>query len=150
MLRGYKIRTIDSKGRLIIPAGFRDEIKDEGSNGLMISSTGMEKCLVAYSYTEWNLVENRILSLAEKDDFMRRFRRKFIGGAFKRSYDKQSRILIPPPLREYAELEKDIVIVGVLNHFEIWSLGNWENEDVLMAEDLKKEEVKKSIAKLGL
>jgi MraZ protein len=81
---------------------------------------------------------------------MRRFRRVFIGGAFECNCDKQDRILIPPSLRQYAELDKEIVLVGVLDHFEIWSRDNWENENKVQEEDMKEEEVRNEIAGLGI
>jgi MraZ protein len=81
---------------------------------------------------------------------MRRFRRVFVGGAYECTCDKQERILVPPMLREYAGFEKDIVLVGVLDHFEIWSRDTWEAENQALETDLKKEEVRNEIASLGL
>ena len=66
------------------------------------------------------------------------------------SADKQDRILIPPMLRQYAEFDKDVVLVGVLDHFEIWARENWERENINLEEDMKKEDVRNEIAKLGL
>ncbi|MBU0985897.1 MAG: division/cell wall cluster transcriptional repressor MraZ [Proteobacteria bacterium] len=148
MFRGSSFHTIDSKGRIIVPARFREIIKADGSNGVMISR--MDSGLVAYSFDEWHKIETRILSLAEKSDNMRRFRRVFIGGAFECICDKQDRILIPPTLRQYAVLDREIVLVGVLDHFEIWSRENWEKENLVMEQDMKKEEARNEIAKLGL
>ena len=148
MFRGSSFHTIDSKGRIIIPARFREIIKADGSNGIMISR--MDKGLVAYTFDEWRNIETRILSLAEKSESMRRFRRVFIGGAFECNCDKQERILIPPILRQYAELDKEVVLVGVLDHFEIWARENWEKENINLDEDMKKEDVRNEIAKLGL
>jgi MraZ protein len=148
MFRGSSFHTIDSKGRIIIPARFRDVIKTDGSNGLIVSR--MDRSLVAYTFDEWGKIESRILSLAEKSDNMRRFRRVFIGGAFECSCDKQDRILIPPMLRQYAEFDKEVVLVGVLDHFEIWARENWEKENINLEEDMKKEDVRNEIAKLGL
>ena len=79
MFRGSSFQTIDDKGRIIIPARFRDIINGSGSNGVMISR--MDSCLVGYTFDEWIKIEKRILSLAEKSEAMRRFRRVFIGGA---------------------------------------------------------------------
>lgn len=90
------------------------------------------------------------MALAQKSQNLRRFRRVFIGGAFDCPCDKQGRILIPPTLRQYSELERDIVMVGVLDHFEIWSRDNWENENAKLEDDLRKEEVINEIAQLGL
>jgi MraZ protein len=88
--------------------------------------------------------------MAEKSESMRRFRRVFIGGAFECTNDKQGRILIPPSLRQYAGIEKEIVMVGVLDHFEIWAREKWEEEQLNLEEDLKKEDVRNEIARLGL
>ena len=148
MFRGSSFHTIDSKGRIIIPARFRDVIKAQGSNGVMVSR--MDGGLVAYPYDEWHKIETRILSLAEKSENMRRFRRVFIGGAFECSCDKQDRILIPQNLRQYSEIEKEIVLVGVLDHFEIWSRKSWDRENIHLEKDMKKEGVRNEIAKLGL
>ncbi|MDH3721218.1 MAG: division/cell wall cluster transcriptional repressor MraZ [Desulfobacteraceae bacterium] len=148
MFRGSSFHTIDSKGRIIITARFRDVIKADGSYGVMLSR--MDGALIAYTYDEWRKIENRILTLAEKSESMRRFRRVFIGGSFECPCDKQDRILIPQNLREYAEFEKDIVLVGVLDHFEIWSRDSWNRENMDLEKDMKKEDVRNEIAKLGL
>ena len=148
MFRGSSFHTIDPKGRIIIPARFRDVIKSDGTYGVMLSR--MDGGLMAYTYDEWRKIESRILSLAEKSDSMRRFRRVFIGGSFECACDKQDRILVPPNLREYAGFEKEIVMVGVLDHFEIWSRENWDRENMDLEKDLKKEDVRNEIAKLGL
>ena len=148
MFRGTSFHTIDSKGRVIVPSRFRDIIRNGESDGVVISR--MDGTLYAYPFEEWRKIENKILSLAEKSDSMRRFRRIFIGAAFECSCDKQDRILVPPALRLYAELEKDIVLVGALDHFEIWSLEKWNKELEEMENDNKKEDVRNEIAKLGI
>ncbi len=148
MFRGSSFHTIDAKGRVIIPARFREVINAGGSDGVMVS--GMDGCLFAYPFDEWSNIEKRILSLAEKSASMRRFRRLFIGGAFECGIDKQDRILVPPSLRAYADLDKEIVLVGVLDHFEIWSRTNWDMENENLMKDLKEEEVRNEIARLGL
>ena len=148
MFRGSSNHTIDAKGRIIIPARFRDSIKSNGGDGVMV--TVMDHCLFAFPFDEWFKLENKIISLAETNAYMRRFRRVFIGEAAECSCDKQERILIPPTLRQYAELEKEIVLVGVLKHFEIWSREHWANEKTDLGSDLQKEELSNQIAKLGL
>ena len=148
MFRGSSFHTIDAKGRMIIPARFRDVIKAGGGDGVMLSR--MDLSLFAYTFEEWKKIEDKILSLAEKSDAMRRFRRVFVGGAFECNCDKQGRILVPPTLRHYAGVKKEIVLVGVLDHFEIWSRENWEAENLRMEEDMMGEGVRNEIAKLGL
>jgi MraZ protein len=148
MFRGSSFHTIDPKGRIIIPARFRDLIRANGGDGAMVSR--MDNCLVAYPFDAWRQIEARILAQVDKGDSMRRFRRVFVGGAFECACDTQNRILVPPSLRQYAGLEKDIVLVGVLDHFEIWSKDNWDKENLQMEEDMLKEEVRGEIARLGL
>ncbi len=148
MFRGSSYHTIDAKGRISIPARFRDTLKAGGGDGVMVSR--MDQGLFAYTFEEWKKIEDKILTMAEKSDAMRRFRRVFIGGAFQCDCDKQGRVLIPPALRQYAEITKEIVLVGVLDHFEIWSKEKWERENMQMEEDMMKEEVRNDIAKIGL
>ncbi len=148
MFRGSSEHTLDAKGRITVPARFRDAIRAGGGEAVMV--TRMDRSLFAYALGEWNKIENRIMALAEKSEHMRRFRRVFVGGAFECVCDKQGRILIPPTLRAYAQLEKDIVLVGVLDHFEIWSRENWDKENELMENGMQLEEVRSEISKLGL
>ncbi|MFO7965033.1 MAG: division/cell wall cluster transcriptional repressor MraZ [Desulfobacterales bacterium] len=148
MFRAASYHTIDEKGRIKIPSRFRDVIKAGGVDGVMVSC--LDQGLYAYTFDQWRKIEAKILSLAEKSDTMRRFRRVFIGGASECLCDKQDRVLIPSPLRQYAGIEKEIVLVGALDHFEIWSLANWEAENAAMEKDMKKEDVRNEIAKLGL
>ena len=146
--RGLSNHTIDSKGRLIIPARFKELINDGEQSGVMVSK--MDRCLVAYPFGEWEKIEVRILDMAERSDAMRRFRRVFIGGAFECICDKQDRILIPPSLREYAELKREISLVGVLDHFEIWARDQWDNEKALLDQDMQEEEFRNQISRLRL
>ena len=148
MFRGSSAHTLDSKGRIIIPTRFRQVIRDGGGDAVMI--TRMDQSLFAYSLEEWGKIEEKVLTLAEKSAEMRRFRRVVIGGAFECTCDKQGRVLIPPTLREYAQLEKDIVLVGVTDHFEIWSKDNWEKENKLLENDMLKEDFRGEISRLGL
>lgn len=146
MFRGSSFHTIDPKGRIIIPARFRDDIQAGGGDGVVISN--LDKTLYAYTFNEWHAIERKILSA--KNEHMRRFKRYFLGNACECYCDKQGRILIPPSLRSYAMLEKDIVLAGILDHFEIWSRDLWVIENELMEQELEKEEVRAGIAALGL
>jgi MraZ protein len=148
MFRGSSNHTIDPKGRIIIPARFRDTIKSNGGNGVMV--TVMDNCLFAYTFDAWFKLEEKILSLKTTDAQMRRFRRVIIGQASECNCDRQDRILIPPTLRQYAKLEKEIVLVGVLKHFEIWSKDQWVIENEVCETDMLKEDLSADIAELGL
>jgi MraZ protein len=148
MFRGSSFHNLDAKGRLIIPARFRDVVKQSGADAIMASK--MDGAIFCYTFEEWRKIEDRILNLAIKSENMRRFRRIFIGGAFECHIDKQSRILIPPSLRQQATLKKEVVLVGVLDHFEIWSKDNWLEEDNRLQDDLQDEMLRNEIAELGL
>ncbi len=148
MFRGHSFHNIDPKGRILIPSRFRDVLKTGGGDGVML--TARDSSLYAYSFEEWKQVEAKVLSLREKSDAMRRFVRLFIGGAADCYCDKQGRILVPPTLREKASLDKEIVLVGILDHFEIWSRERWDEENRKMEADLNDKEVRNEIAKLGL
>jgi MraZ protein len=148
MFRGTSFHNLDSKGRLIIPARFRDVLKQSSVDGLMISQ--MDGALSCYAFEEWRKIEERILNLARRSENMRRFRRLFIGGAHECMLDKQARILIPPSLRQYAGLNKGVVLVGVLDHFEIWAKESYTQEDENLHNDLKNEDLRNEIAELGL
>ena len=110
--------------------------------------SNLDKTLYAYTFNEWQVIERKIMSA--KSEHMRRFKRFFLGNACECYCDKQGRILIPPNLRTYAGLEKDIVLVGILDHFEIWSRDLWAMENEQMEQELEKEEVRVGIASLGL
>lgn len=148
MFRGTSYHTIDPKGRFIIPARFRDVIKANGGDGIMI--TRMDDCLFAYTQDQWGKLEQKILYLPQKDEAMRRFQRVFIGGAHDCRYDAQGRVLIPPSLKQYSGLEKDIVLVGVLNRFEIWSRENYDRESGRFDKDMQDDLVRSEIADLSL
>lgn len=148
MFRGSSFHNLDSKGRLIIPARFRDALNQSNVDGLMVSK--MDSALCCYTFEEWSKIEERILNLARKSENMRRFRRIFIGGAHECMLDKQARILIPPSLRQYAGLNKGVVLVGVLDHFEIWAKESWAQEHENLHEDMKNEDLRNEVAELGL
>ena len=148
MFRGSSFHNLDSKGRLIIPARFRDALNQSNVDGLMVSK--MDGALCCYTVEEWSKIEERILNLARKSENMRRFRRIFIGGAHECMLDKQARILIPPSLRQYAGLNKGVVLVGVLDHFEIWAKESWAQEYENLDNDMKNEDLRNEVAELGL
>lgn len=148
MFRGISYHTIDPKGRIIIPSRFRDVIKASGHDCIMVSR--MDDCLFAYTIDEWSKIEKKILDLREKSESMRRFQRIFIGSAQDCRCDAQGRVLIPPALKQYAGLEKDIALVGVLSRFEIWSKDNWDRENGKMDSDMDDAQVRQEISLLGL
>ncbi len=107
-----------------------------------------DDCLYAFTFTQWEKVESKILSA--KTNAMADFRRFFLGNSCECLCDKQDRIRIPQNLREYAGLTKEIVLVGNLDRFEIWARDRWDEINRKMEQELKKEEVREEIASLGL
>lgn len=122
MFMGEFHHTIDAKGRMIIPAKFRDDLGET-----FVLTRGLDQCLFGYPMDEWKILEDkmRALPLTKKD--ARAFTRFFFSGATECEIDKQGRVNIASPLRQYAELDKDCVVIGVSNRFEIWSKEKWED-----------------------
>lgn len=121
MLMGQYEHTLDAKGRIIIPAKFREELGYK-----FILTRGLDDCLFVYSLEEWANVETKLKSLPLNKKDARAFTRFFLAGASECEVDKQGRILIPQNLRNYAKIDKDIVIIGVSTRVEIWSKEVWE------------------------
>ncbi len=114
--------TIDDKGRMIIPAKFREEL---GSR--FIVTRGLDNCLFVYPESEWRIIEQKLKSLPFTRSDARAFTRFFFSGAIECELDKQGRVNIPANLRQYSQLLKDCVVIGVSNRVEIWSKDVWEN-----------------------
>jgi MraZ protein len=121
MFMGEYQHTIDAKGRMIVPAKFR-----EGLGEQFVLTRGLDQCLFGYPMSEWKLIEEKLkaLPLTKKD--ARAFTRFFFSGATECELDKQGRINIASPLLNYAKLEKECVVIGVSNRIELWSKEIWE------------------------
>ena len=120
MFMGEYIHTIDGKGRLIIPAKFREALGEQ-----FIVTKGLDHCLFVYPPAEWKIMEEKLRTLPFTQPDVRAFVRFFFSGATECELDKQGRILLPVNLRDYAQLEKDLVLVGVSSRVEIWSQTLW-------------------------
>lgn len=119
MLIGEYYHNLDAKGRVSIPSKFRDDL-----GGSFVLSKGLDNCLYAYSASEWETFKNELLSMRGHN--AQKIRRFFFSGATECEIDSQGRVVIPPNFRSYAELLKEVVIVGVSNRAEIWNKENWE------------------------
>jgi MraZ protein len=126
IFRGRFEYTIDPKGRVNIPAPFRDRLQESAQGSFFL--TNYSECLYAFAADDWARIEERLSRVPSTDRKMNAFVRFFLGGAVEVVPDKQGRILVPPSLRSYAGLEKDVVILGMPNRFEIWSLSRWQEE----------------------
>ncbi|MCX7780029.1 MAG: division/cell wall cluster transcriptional repressor MraZ [Negativicutes bacterium] len=121
MFMGEYLHSIDIKGRLILPAKFREDLGDR-----FIATKGLDNCLFVYTKEEWAILENKLKQLPLAKPEARAFVRFFFAGAAELEFDKQGRVLIPGSLREYAKLDKDVVVLGVSNRIEIWSKEAWD------------------------
>ena len=140
MFMGEYNHTIDAKGRLIIPSKFRETLGDE-----FVVTKGLDGCLFVYDNKEWSAFEEKLKSLPLTNKDARQFVRFFLAGATLAEVDKQGRILIPAVLRDFAALEKEVVLIGVASRVEIWSKERWENE--ASYDDV--EEIAEHMAELG-
>ena len=125
MFLGEYQHTIDTKGRVVLPARFRDRL-DEGC----VVTKGQERCLYVFPLDRWEDEVSRISQLPRTDARARRFQRSFFAGASQDTLDKQGRVSVPQNLRDYAGLDKDVAVLGVSDHIEIWDQGEWERQSV--------------------
>jgi MraZ protein len=117
--------TLDPKGRFLLPAGLRKQLP-EGENTRFVINRGFEKCLSLYPIQSWEPLFARISALNDFDPKVRGFRRYFLNGATEVELDSAGRLLLPPNLKEYAELGKDIVLTSAVDKIEIWSTENYK------------------------
>jgi MraZ protein len=127
MFRGVNELNLDSKGRLAVPTRYRDELQ-QTANGRLISTVNPvenDHCLLLYPLPEWEEIERKLVKLPTLNATTRRLQRLLIGHATELELDGNGRILLPPPLREFAGLDKAVVLIGQGNKFEIWDQARW-------------------------
>ena len=122
MFLGEYHHNVDTKGRLIVPAKFRDDLGE-----MFVLTRGLDQCLFGYPLNEWKIIEDKLKGLPMTKKDARAFTRFFFSGATECEIDKQGRINISSPLLNYAKLEKECVILGVSNRIEIWSQDIWND-----------------------
>ena len=132
MFMGEYNHTIDTKGRMIIPAKIREQLGD-----LCIVPKGLDNCLAIYTEEAWKKISTALQSQSSTKASVRALKRFVFGSAAELEYDKQGRVLIPVPLREYASLDKQAVIVGAGDHVEIWSREKYDFYDEQVAESME-------------
>ena len=143
MLIGEYEHSLDTKGRLIMPARIREDLGEK-----FIITKGLDGCLFGFSKNEWNNFEEKLKTLPLTNKNARDFVRFFLSGAIECEIDKQGRFLIASNLREYAELEKEAVIIGVGTRIEIWNKDKWKAYN--SEENLSAEQIAENMANLGM
>lgn len=145
MFRGRHAHTIDQKGRVSIPAGFRVELQRRSEMPPII--TNAHECLYLFSYEDWADFEQRLVSLSSIDVHNDAFRRFFISGASECPIDGQGRLLIPGYLRDHADLKREVTIAGVGERIELWDKARFDAE--ITRTRARYSEIASEVAKLG-
>lgn len=141
MFRGLNAVSLDEKGRIAIPARYRNVITEEAENRLVLTIDPTEYCLWLYTQSQWEEIENKLINLPSFDPVSRRIQHLLIGHATELEMDRNGRILLPQLLRKYAHLEKSIMMVGQGNKFELWSESQWQRAlDDWLAQGMGNEE----------
>lgn len=141
MLVGEFQHNIDAKGRMIMPAKFRDELGEQ-----FVITKGLDKCLFVFSREEWEKLDEKLSEQSLSKG--RKIQRFFYGGMTECELDKQGRVLVPQNLREYADLFKDAVVVGLAKRVEIWNKDEWDKQNAEFVED--SDEVALMMEELGI
>jgi len=124
---GQYEHSLDQRGRVAIPAKFRDAFQE----GLVLAR-GFDTCILVYPVAEWQRMSDKLAALPMTRSNSRRINRATFSNAFDSELDRQGRVLLPAPLREYSQIKDAVVIVGVYNYVEIWSKELWATEKALM------------------
>lgn len=143
MFLGEYAHTLDEKGRLIVPSRLREGLGDN-----FVITRGLDHCLFVYPSGEWQALAEKLRSLPLTKGDARAFARFLFSGANECELDKQSRILVPPGLREYAKIVRDVVIIGVSNRVEIWATDEWRRYNDASAATY--EEIAEKFVDLGI
>ncbi len=120
MFLGEFSHSLDDKGRVVMPSKFRS-----GLEGGCVVTKGQERCLYVFPIEQWQTESERVLKLPRTDRRARNYARAFFASAIDQTLDKAGRCQIPEPLRLYANLGKEVTVVGVADHVEIWDTGTW-------------------------
>ena len=128
VFRGVQHVNLDAKGRLSVPARQRESLLDASAGSLVVTIDTQSSCLVMYPLKEWERIERDVQDLPTLNPAVRRFQRLVLGYASDLDLDSNGRVLLPGALREYAQLEKRVVLVGQGNKLELWSEALWEAE----------------------
>jgi len=124
MFRGATKITLDDKGRMVIPTRYREQI-NELAQGKLVVTVDRDQCLLIYPLPEWELIERKLMALPSLNATARRLQRLMVGHATDLPLDGHGRVLLPPELREFAQLERHGMLIAQGNRFELWDERRW-------------------------
>ena len=147
MFRGVSALNLDGKGRMAMPTKYRQRLLDS-CEGQLVVTVDRDKCLLLYPLPEWERIEQELVRLSSFDKRLRKLQRLLVGHATEVEMDANGRVLVPPPLRGFASMEKHIVLIGQGKKFELWDEAIWnqrrdewlneeDDEDGEMPEELR-------------
>ena len=148
MFRGQFVHSIDAKGRTSLPARFREVLLDGGARAFILTPALFDPCLHLYPMRGWEEFEKRIAALPRFDPHVVRLKRMYVSAAVECELDRTGRVLVPQPLRERAELDKDVLWAGAGQLLELWSKTRWEQAHAMT--EPEQAEFKRRMEQLGI
>ena len=150
MFRGVNPLNLDAKGRMAMPMKYRAGLQSS-CDGQLVITVDRDRCLLVYPLPEWEEIERKLVKLPTFNAQTRRLQRLLIGHATEVELDGAGRILLPPPLREFADLDKRVTLVGQANKFELWDEGLWqERREQWLQEDDEDQPLSAELESLSL
>jgi MraZ protein len=128
MFRGANPITLDAKGRLAMPTRFREQIVERSHGRLVVTVDRSDRCLLIYPLPDWEIIEQKLVKLPTLNAATRRLQRLMIGHAVEVELDANGRVLIPPTLRDYANLSRSAMLIGQGERFELWDEAHWNEK----------------------
>lgn len=150
MFRGATQVTLDAKGRMVLPTRYRERIV-ERCEGRLVVTIDRDHCLLIYPLPEWEEIERKLMRLPSLNEQARRLQRLMVGHATDIELDGHGRVLLPPKLREFAALERDAVLIGQGNRFELWDEARWNaRRDAWLSDETTPAELPADLGTLSL
>jgi MraZ protein len=149
VFRGASVLTLDAKGRMAMPAKYRDQLM-ASCNGRLIITVDRDRCLLLYPLPAWEEIEFQLSQLPGLDQHVRHLLRNLMGSSEELELDAQGRIRLPPALREFANLEKRVALVGLGRKFELWNEETWVEQRDAWFKDSESQELNAALATLPL
>jgi MraZ protein len=150
VFRGANKVTLDSKGRMVMPTRYRERLQ-ERCQGRLVVTVDRDHCLLLYPLPDWEEIERKLMRLPTLHEASRRLQRLMVGHATDVELDGHGRVLLPPKLREFAQLDRNAILIGQGARFELWDEQKWnERRDEWLKADVNAEELPSELGSLSL